>query len=229
MNALLESLEPVFAGAFTFAGAPVTWFEIVAFVLALAMVLFNIRVNPVAWPLAIVSSLLYLLLFWRSRLYGDAALQVLFAVLGGWGWRQWLRGTDDRGQTLRVRRLERRHLGFAVAALALGWPATALFLSRYTDSDVPWWDGFTTAASILGQFLLGRKYVENWPTWLIVNVVATGLFAYKSLWLTALLYAIFALLSLLGWAAWRQAARPAAATSGGAGPSGVGPTIGAPS
>ena len=79
-----------------------------------------------------------------------------------------------------------------------------LFLATATDTDVPWWDAFPTAASVIGQWLLGRKYVENWPTWVIVNLVSTGLFAYKGLWLTALLYAIFAALSWLGWRTWRR-------------------------
>ena len=92
-------------------------------------------------------------------------------------------------------------------SLALAWPATALFLGRYTDTDVPWWGRLHHRRQRARQFLLGRKYVDNWPTWLVVNVVATGLFAYKALWLTALLYALFALLSVAGWRAWqRQAA-----------------------
>ncbi len=77
---------------------------------------------------------------------------------------------------------------------------------RFTDTDVPWWDAFPTAASVLGQWLLGRKYVENWPVWIAVNLVAIGLFAYKGLWLTVVLYAIFVAMSLLGWRAWRQLA-----------------------
>ena len=64
------------------------------------------------------------------------------------------------------------------------WPATGLFLARYTDTDVPWWDAFPTAGSVVGQWLLGRKYVENWPAWIAVNVVGVALFAYKGLWLT---------------------------------------------
>jgi nicotinamide mononucleotide transporter len=52
--------------------------------------------------------------------------------------------------------------------------------------------------------LLGRKLVENWPVWLAVNVFSVGLFAYKALWLTALLYAVFAVLSVVGWRAWQR-------------------------
>ena len=74
------------------------------------------------------------------------------------------------------------------------------------DSDVPWWDAFPTAASIVGQWLLGRKYVENWPTWVIVNVVSVALFAYKGLWLTVGLYAVFVAMSFAGWRAWRRLA-----------------------
>ena len=73
-----------------------------------------------------------------------------------------------------------RHLGArgrwigVLVALAIAWPATALFLRRFTDTDVPWWDAFPTAASVVGQWLLGRKYVENWPVWIVVNVVGVG-------------------------------------------------------
>ncbi len=198
----MAALQPLFATAFLAWGASVSWLEIVAFVIAIAMVLCNMRVNVVAWPLAIASSLLYGLLFWNSRLYGDAALQVFFVAVAAWGWWQWSRGTDRDGRTLVVRTLSWRGRAGALLAFAVAWPAIGLFLARATDTDVPWWDAFPTAGSIVGQWLLGRKYVENWPTWLVVNVVATALFAYKGLWLTVLLYAIFAVLSVLGWRAW---------------------------
>jgi nicotinamide mononucleotide transporter len=204
MDTVLQALQPWFATAFTLWGSAVTWLEIVAFVLALAMVGFNIRVHPFGWPLAIASSLLYFALFWKSRLYGDASLQIFFAVVAIWGWWQWLRGTQADGAALRVRALSPTGRWTALALLALAWPATGAFLARFTDTDVPWWDAFPTAASVIGQWLLGRKYVENWPTWVVVNVVSVALFAYKGLWLTVLLYAIFMVLSLVGWRAWQR-------------------------
>jgi nicotinamide mononucleotide transporter len=209
MEPLLQALQPLFAPVFTLWGVPVSGVELIAFVLALAMVGFNMRVNPLGWPLAIVSSLLYFALFWNSKLYGDATLQIFFAVVALWGWWQWLRGTLPDGSALPVRRLGTRGRWGCVVALALAWPAIGAFLARYTDTDVPWWDAFPTAASLVGQWLLGRKYIENWPTWLIVNVVSVALFAYKSLWLTVALYAAFVLLSAIGWRAWLRLVRPA--------------------
>jgi nicotinamide mononucleotide transporter len=204
---MLDSLRPLLAPAFTVWGSPVTGLEIIAFVLALGTVALNIRVNPLAWPLAIVSSLLYGLLFWDSRLYGDAGLQVFFAVVAVWGWWQWLRGTDAQGHSLTVRRLPRRGR-WPLALLTLAaWPLLGLFLRRFTDTDVPWWDAFPTAGSVAGQWLLGRKYIENWPVWIAVNLVGIGLFAYKGLWLTVLLYAMLTAMAVAGWRAWqRQAA-----------------------
>ncbi|HEX2540502.1 MAG TPA: nicotinamide riboside transporter PnuC [Caldimonas sp.] len=211
MNALIEAAGPLFAVAFAFRGAEATWLELIAVALAIAMVLLNIRVNPLAWPLAIASSLLYFLLFWRSRLYGEASLQILFVAVAGWGWWQWLRGTDPTGRPLVVRSLDRQGRIVALTVMALGWPAIGLFLDRFTDTEVPWWDAFPTAGSIVGQWLLGRKYVENWPTWIVVNVVAATLFAYKGLWLTTVLYALFVILSVAGWRAWHRLARVNAA------------------
>lgn len=184
--------------------------ELAGALLGVAMVGCNMRVNPLGWPLAIASSALYLLVFWQARLYGDASLQLVFIVVALWGWWQWLRGHQADGSLLSVRYLGARARWLALGAMALLWPATGWFLARATDTDVPWWDAFPTAGSLIGQWLLGRQYVENWPTWVAVNVVGVALFAYKGLWLTAALYALFALLALAGWRAWARRAAEAA-------------------
>jgi nicotinamide mononucleotide transporter len=89
--------------------------------------------------------------------------------------------------------------------LAAG-PLLGLLLERITDSDVPYFDAAPTVASVAGQWLLGRQYVENWPVWIGVNVVSVALFAYKELWLTVVLYALFAVLAALGWRVWMRRA-----------------------
>jgi len=207
-------MDALFTTAFELWGAPTSWLELVAFALALAMVACNIREIHWGWPLAMLSSALYLLLFWRNRLYGDALLQAFFVALALWGWSQWLQGRQTpedttQRQALRISSMgPRGRLGVVLACMTL-WPLTGWFLQRYTDSDVPWWDAFPTAASLVGQVLLGLKLTENWLVWLIVNLVCIGLFAYKGLWLTTVLYALFSALSVVGWRAWRhQQAQP---------------------
>ncbi|MBI5275736.1 MAG: nicotinamide mononucleotide transporter [Burkholderiales bacterium] len=163
----------------------------------------NIREIHWGWPLAIASSILYYFVFWDARLYGDAVLQIFFAVVALWGWFQWLRGRRGDGSALKPVRLAPRGVAFTVTACALLWPVTGWFLDTYTDTDVPWWDAFPTSTSLVGQFMLGRKFIENWLVWIVVNVVSVGLFVYKDLWLTALLYTIFIGLSVVGWRAWK--------------------------
>ena len=206
MDGLLQSAQPLLAPVFTLWGSPVTGVELAAFVLSLAMVVCNIRVNVLAWPLAIAASLLYFLLFWDSRLYGEASLQLFFVVVALWGWWQWLRGRMADGAALRVRTLSPRARLGLLAAVLLAWPLLASLLHHATDSDVPWWDALPTTGSLAGQWLLGRKYVENWPVWMAVNAVSIGLFAWKGLWLTVLLYALFLLMALWGWRAWLRLA-----------------------
>lgn len=208
---MLEAARPLLGAAFQWWGSPVTWAEVVAFGLGVAMVLANMRVNPLGWPLAIGASLLYGLLFADSRLYGEASLQLFFAAVALWGWWQWLRGTDDSGHALVVTRLSAAQRARVAAATLAAWPLLGLLLDHATDSDVPYFDALPTAASVTGQFLLGRKKVENWPVWLAVNVVSTALFAFKGLWLTVVLYALFALMSVAGWRAWRDLAARGAA------------------
>jgi len=210
VDSLLQQAAPLLAAAFTLWGSPITWLEILAFVLSVAMVLLNLRVNPWAWPLAIASSLLYALLFASSKLYGEAGLQFVFVGVSLWGWWQWLRAPDAADAHTKVGWMSRRGIAVAAFATAAAWPLLALLLMRLTDSDVPWLDALPTVASVTGQVLLGLKRVENWPVWLAVNLFSVGLFAYKGLWLTTLLYAVFAALSVIGWRAWRRRALGAA-------------------
>jgi nicotinamide mononucleotide transporter len=97
---------------------------------------------------------------------------------------------------------------------ALGWAAgfalLATFLRYYTDTDVPHVDGFLTAGSLLGQLLLSRKKVENWHVWIAVDILYVGLYLYKGLVLTAILYAVFVAMAAVGLRAWSRAAQKAA-------------------
>ena len=201
------------ATAFVIWGAPTRWMEVLAAGIALVMVGCNMREIHWGWPLAILSSLLYFGVFAEARIYGDASLQLFFAVVALWGWAQWLRGHRGDGRALTVARLSPRGMALALLACAVAWPAVALFLRRFTDTDVPWWDGFATGVSLVGQFLLGRKFIENWLAWIAVNIVSVGLFIHKGLWLTVGLYAVFTVLSVAGYLAWRQRLQPMAAAA----------------
>lgn len=187
-----------------------TLIEALAFAAALGYVLGSIRQWPGAWPLAAVSAALYGVLFLVSKLYGQAALQAFFVAMSLWGWWQWLHGRRD-GAALAVAVLDTRaRLWLAVAWLG-GWLAGGALLLRYTDASVPFLDLFPTAGSVIGQLLTARKFIEAWPVWLVVNFASVALFVHQQLWLTALLYAIFIVLSLVGWRAWRASLPRAAA------------------
>ncbi len=216
MDALLQLLQPLLLPAFELLGSPITWVELLAFVLAVWMVICNMRVHVLAWPLAIASSLLYFILFWSGKLYGEASLQLVFASLALWGWWQWSRGKGADGAALRVRRLSPQGLALCVTLTLLAWPVLGFFLQRQTDSPVPFWDALPTVASLLGQWLLARKYQENWSVWVLVNGVSVALFAYKGYWLTVLLYAVFIPMSVAGWRAWARHLHQTPATAAGA-------------
>ena len=183
--------------------------ELAGFVLSLAMVYCNIKEIHWGWPLAIVSSALYGVVFWNSQLYGEASLQVMFILGALWGWQQWRRGAQTVANDnpldapLQISRLSAKEWRHVAGATLLAWPALVYFLNRYTDSDVAVWDGLVTALSLLGQYLLARKKLENWGVWLLVNLMTVGLMLLKSLWLTSVLYVLFAILSYVGLKAWR--------------------------
>lgn len=185
---------------FGFTTAPL---ELVSFVLALITVFLNIRQNHWGWLFSIISSATYAVVFLQARLYGDTGLQVVFILLSVWGWHQWLRG-GSAGAALAVSRLSGRGWLFSGLAWLAGFGMLSFFLKQYTDTDVPHADGLLTAGSLLGQWLLSRKKLENWLVWIVVDVLYVGLYLYKGLTLTAMLYAVFVLMAVAGWRAWRS-------------------------
>jgi nicotinamide mononucleotide transporter len=191
-------------------GLATTPLELISFALAVTTVLLNIGQNHWAWLFSILSSATYALVFFDSRLYGDAGLQLVFIALSIWGWCQWLKvkvGSDTAASAINVSRLSARGWRWSAAAWLAGFAALAWFLHRYTDTDVPRIDGFLTAGSLLGQWLLGRKKLENWHVWIVVDLLYVGLYLYKNLMLTAILYAIFVALALAGLRTWQRAIR----------------------
>jgi nicotinamide mononucleotide transporter len=201
--------------AFTLLNTPVTWLEVLAFVLALANIACNVYEIHWGWPLTVVASLLYGWLFFESKLYGEAGVNVFFALTALWGWWQWLRGRrEETGERLQVESLDRSGLEITVIAWLVLWLVCSAALYGVTDSDVPWADGFVTAGSVVGTILLGRKLIENWLVWLVVNAVSMPLFLYKGLNLTVALYAVFLVLAWWGWRSWkaRMQASPPIAT-----------------
>ena len=180
--------------------------ELVSFVLAVITVWLNIRQSHWAWLFAIISSATYGLVFYGSRLYGDMGLQLVFISVSFYGWYQWLHGVDhhDRHDRLPVTALDARGRWSAGVAWLAGFLLLAWFLKTYTDTDVPRSDGFLTAGSLVGQLLLSRKKIENWHVWIIVDVLYVGLYLHKHLVLTAVLYAIFVGMAVVGLRAWQQ-------------------------
>ncbi len=193
--------------AFHFFGAPVSWLEAVAFVLAVAMVVCSVYERVATWPLAIVSSVLYVWLFFESKLYGEALVNLFFALSGAWGWFQWRFGHRDQSRApLRPAQISARSIALVALAWCVGALALAFLLSRFTDSTTASADAFVTAGSFVGTLLLARKYIANWPVWIVVNAASIALFVYKSLWLTALLYAILLTMAIWGWRRWQSIA-----------------------
>ncbi|MEU4481565.1 nicotinamide riboside transporter PnuC [Micromonospora sp. NPDC023966] len=205
-------LDWLTATAFTVLGAGTTWAELLGFATGVVNVWLVARQHIANWPIGIANVLLLMLLFWTAGLYADAGLQVVYVVLGLYGWWHWLFGGERRSR-LTVARTGRREwwaLGAAGVLLTVGLWA---LLDRATDSTVPLADAVTTALSLLATYGQTRKLVESWWLWIAADLIYIPLYAYKGLWLTGGLYLVFLALCVVGLREWRaDLSRRAAAT-----------------
>jgi nicotinamide mononucleotide transporter len=181
---------------------PANRFEIVASILGLVSVWLNVRENPWAWPIGLVMVGMYVVIFWKVHLYADFALQLFYYVpMQLYGWWAWLRGGQQ--QTPLHVSLTPPHLRIGLILLALlSALGLGYFFDTYTDAALPYWDSFIAGGSLVCQWMLARKLLENWVGWFVVDVVAVGVYASKHLWSTTVLYAVFLVLAVMGYRQW---------------------------
>ncbi|WP_406042838.1 nicotinamide riboside transporter PnuC [Micromonospora sp. NBC_00898] len=188
--------------AFTVAGTGTTWAELLGFATGVVNVWLVARQHIANWPIGIANVLLLMLLFWTAGLYADAGLQVVYVVLGAYGWWHWLFGGERRNRLTVARTGHREWWALGVAGVLLTAGLWAL-LDRVTDSTVPLADALTTALSLLATYGQTRKLVESWWLWIVADLIYIPLYGYKGLWLTGGLYLIFLALCVVGLRAWR--------------------------
>jgi nicotinamide mononucleotide transporter len=177
--------------------------EIVAALFGVVSVFLSVKENIWSWPTAIVNVGLYIVIFFESKLYADTGLQVIYVVLNAYGWYHWLYGGKNRTE-LPVSRTSAK---LGALLVGIGVVSTALIgtlLARKTDAALQYVDAATTSTSLVAQWMMTRKLLENWIVWVVVDVVYIGMYIYKSLHVTAVLYLIFLILSAMGYFQWKR-------------------------
>jgi nicotinamide mononucleotide transporter len=158
----------------------------------------------ICWPVVLLADLLYLVVFYQSRLYSDALLQLFFVAFTLYGWWHWWRGVRSEGEVRVV------PLPFAsmIGAIAAGVVGSVLLgaLAVRMHAALPHLDAALASYSLVASWWGARKHIANWWLWIAVDLVYIGEYMYKDLWLTALLYAFLVGLAVLGLRDWSRAA-----------------------
>jgi nicotinamide mononucleotide transporter len=177
--------------------------ELVAVTFGIVSVLLSVRENIWSWPTALVNVALYFALFSTAGLYSDMGLQVIYFGLSLYGWYEWLYG--GKGKTaLLVSRTPLRVWGILAAIGVVLWAILGALTSRLPGVALPYVDAATTTVSLLAQWMMTRKLLENWTVWVAVDVVYICMFIFKGLYLTAANYAVYLILAVLGHFAWKR-------------------------
>jgi nicotinamide mononucleotide transporter len=189
----------------------VSTIEIVAALLGLANVVLIVRRSIWNYPFGLAMVALYGWIFLGAHLYSDAALQVFFFVVQIYGWWVWHHARASDG-LVRVAALDNRARALWCAAIAAATLAEGWYLANHSSDSAPWLDANTTAMSVAAQYLLSIRRIENWILWILTDVIQIGLYCWKGLYPTTVLYALFLLLSIVGLRQWHAQLRPASAS-----------------
>lgn len=177
--------------------------EWMAAITGLMCVWLTVKENIWCWPIGLVSAALYVIVFGQNRLYADMGLQCVFIVLQSYGWYAWLHGGPDKEPLVVTQTPARTRLVLGAIFIA-GTTLLADTLYRHTDASLPWVDSTQTVMSLIAQYLLSFKRIENWVLWIVVDVISVWMYHYKGLYVTMGLYAIFLCLATQGLVRWRK-------------------------
>ena len=182
---------------FTAWGYEVSILEFVAAVASFIGVYLGTTGKRITWPWWGLSSSLYGVFFYQVDLFASAMLQIIFIGAAIYGWFGWA-PTGAVPGIISTRYRIRIAIGTLVAVAVLS-PVLADINAAAT-----WTDAFILIGSLVAQLLMIYEKYETWVLWLIVNVVATAQYLSLGYWFTAILYAVFAIVAILGWKRWRD-------------------------
>lgn len=179
--------------------------ELIGAALGLFYIFFSIRQSILTWPTGLLTSALYIIVFFQSKFYADMGLQVYYVIISIYGWYFWIYGNKrENKKSVPVRKINKTlwlKLFFVTLFLYI---FIVIILLYYTDSDVPYMDAFTSALSITATWMLAKKYIEHWLIWIFVDLFSAGLYIYKNLWPTVILFGVYTVMAYLGYMEWKK-------------------------
>ena len=196
-------LMEIIQQALTYASNMKVW-EFLGFVLGVLCVLFLIRQNILTWPMGIAYVLISLVIFWQTKLYADFVLHLFYLGMNIYGWYYWVYGRKSREQEVPVTSIPISTWLLVLGVSVIGIVVWGYLLNTYTDASLAYWDSTTSVLSFAAMWLTARKKIENWILWLVVDVLATGIYYYKGLYFYCLLYLVYIGMAVVGYLAWKK-------------------------
>lgn len=179
--------------------------QIVGTILGLVYLWLEYKANIWVWIIGAIMPLVHGILYLESGIYADAAMQLYYVAAGIYGLAVWKRKPRKSNDGV-IRHTPRGWIVSLVVVYALLHVALYFLLTEFTDSRVPLFDSMSTALSIVAMWMLSRKLVEQWLVWLVVDMISVGLYMYKGIPITALLYTVYCVLAVIGYLRWRKVA-----------------------
>jgi nicotinamide mononucleotide transporter len=181
------------------------YIELLGAILGIAYIFFSIRQSILTWPVGLLTSALYVVVFFVSKLYADMGLQVYYVVISIYGWYEWVRGDSaTHEQSIPVSRITTKMIGVLSVVSVFLFLLIWYILKEFTDSPVPMADALATAVSIVATWMLARKILEHWLLWIFVDAFSVGLFLYKQLYPTVVLFVIYTVMACIGYIEWKR-------------------------
>ena len=177
--------------------------EMLAVIFAIAYLLLVIKESVWCWPAALVSTSIYIFLFFDVNLYMESGLQIFYIVMALYGWALW-RKHDDTSADISISSWSTNQHLAALSLITILAVSSALLLEKNTDAAYPWLDSFTTWGAVVSTWMVTRKILENWLYWIVIDSVSIFLFIQRDLYLTALLFIFYVLLCFKGYKQWHR-------------------------
>jgi nicotinamide mononucleotide transporter len=182
----------------------VSYIELIATVTGLIYLFYSIKGDRRLWVYGLITSALYVYICFIAGIYADMGINFYYVGVSIYGWVHWTLYREEKKKIIPVTQTTLKQWFLVLGATLVFYIIIVNILIHFTDSTIPYWDAFTTSASITATWMLARKMLEHWIIWIVIDAISIGLYIYKGLYPSSILFLVYTIMAAVGFIQWKK-------------------------
>ncbi|GEP49687.1 nicotinamide mononucleotide transporter [Flavobacterium noncentrifugens] len=179
--------------------------EAITFVFGIASVYYAKQENILVYPTGLIATTITVYLLYRAGYFGDMVINIYYSVMSIYGWYKWsIKKENTNAVAISRTSTHEKLTGFGMFLLTIIVIFAVYKAFGYEIKTENYLDIFTSGLFFTAMWYMAFKKIENWTLWIIGDLIAVPIYAYRGLGILSLEYIVFTILAILAYIEWRK-------------------------